>query len=98
MATSGEQQTLNADGPSVTVATLGPLHLSLTGDFGSGTAKLQSKGPNGSWIDVANGSFTAVTDTIFDFPARSETDVRVDLSGATAPALVVWLQGNAPHH
>ena len=98
MASSGDIETLSANGQTAVTVTIGPARLSLTGTFGSGTAKLQAKDPGGNWIDVANGSFTAVTDTIFDFPARSETDLRVDLSGSTNPTLVVWIQGNAPHH
>ena len=98
MASSGTQQTLNADGQTEWVTTMGPLRLSLKGDFGSGTAKLQARNPDGDADDVTNGSFTEVTDTIFDFPERSETDVRVDLSGATNPVLRAWLQGDAPYH
>jgi hypothetical protein len=99
MASTGYIKTLDADGQTEWVTVHGPVRLSLTGTFGSGTAKLQARTPEyNTAVDVKNGSFTAVTDTLFDFPAKSETDVRVDLSGSTSPLLVVWIQGNAPHH
>lgn len=99
MTSSGNIETLTADGKTKVVTVLGPVRVSLTGDFGSGTAQVQVLLPDdGNEVNVALGSFTAVTDTIFDFPERSETDIRVDLSGSTAPALLVWIQGNAPHH
>ncbi len=98
MASTGNVETLDKDSETQWVTTIGPLRLSLTGVFGSGTAKLQARTPEGTIVDVAEGSFTAATDTIFDFPARSETDVRVKLTGSSSPLLVVWLQGNAAYH
>lgn len=92
MASSGDRQTLAADGQTTSVKTINPVRMSLTGTFGGGTAKLQVQDPNEAWVDVAGGSFTAVTDTLFDFPKMSVNDLRVDISGSTTPALVVWLQ------
>lgn len=98
MTSSGDTETLAEDGKTKVVTVMGPARVSLTGDFGGGTAQVQALLPDGNEVDLALGSFTAVTDTIFDFPERSETDLRVDLSGSTNPALLVWIQGNAPHH
>lgn len=92
MSSSGERQTLGVDGQTPERGTVGSVRLSLTGTFGGGTAKLQAKDPSGTFVDVDGGSFTAVTDTIFDFPANVQNQLRVDLSGSTAPALVIWLQ------
>ena len=93
MAGTGNKQTLAADGQTDVKIFVGPVRLSLTGDFGTGTAKLQSKDPSGAFVDIANGLFNAVTDTVFDFPIGASNELRVDLAGATAPALVVWIPG-----
>ena len=89
---SGERQTLSADGNTSASQTIGPVRLSLTGGFGSGTAQLQAKDPSNAWISVANGAFTAATDTLFDFPEDSVNDLRVNISSSTNPTLVIWLQ------
>ena len=92
---SGKRQTLAADGQTDAKAYSGPIRLSLTGTFGGGTAQLQARDPQGNWVSVAGGAFTAVTDTIFDFTAESQNILRVDISSSTTPALVVWIQGKA---
>lgn len=94
MAVTGYRESMSADGQSGEVQVGGPVRLSLTGDFGSGTAKLQSKDPSGAWVDVANGSFTAATDTLFDFPIEANNELRVDLASSSGAALIVWLQAN----
>ncbi len=88
------RQVLTADGDTDTKQFVGPVRLSLTGTFGGGTAKLQAKDLSAAFIDIANGSFTAATDTIFDFPEGSRNFLKVNIAGSTTPALVVWLQGN----
>jgi hypothetical protein len=85
--------TLGADGNTKGVEVYGRCHLSLTNDFGSGTAKLQAQAPDGSWVDVANGAFTAATDTVFDFPRYGINTVRVNLASSTSPDLDIWIQG-----
>ena len=90
---SGDRQTLSANGQTNAKRYIGPIRLSLSGTFGGGTATLQSKDPAGNWVDIANGAFTAVTDTIFDFPGDVGNTVRVNLTGSTSPALVIWVQG-----
>ena len=86
------RQVLSADGSTSAVSFVGPARLSLTGNFGTGTAQLQVRDPSSATISVANGSFTAATDTIFDFPAHTPNTLNVDLAGSSAPALVVWIQ------
>ena len=93
MAGTGNRQTLAADGQTDPKIFIGPIKLSLTGSFGTGTAKLQAKDPSGAFVDIATGSFAAATDTIFDFPVSDSNELKVDLAGATAPALVIWIQG-----
>ncbi len=93
MSGQGNKQTLTADDTTDERSFIGPIRLSLTGTFGGGTAKLQSKDPKGVVVDVANGSFTAATDTLFDFPVQSVNDLKVNLSGSTTPVLAVWIQG-----
>ena len=94
MAQVNYAETLTADGETTAQTCVGPVRLSLTGDFGSGTAVLQGRIPNGDYVAITGGSFTAATDTIFSFTAESKNDLRVSLSGATAPDLVVWLQAD----
>jgi len=94
MAGTGNRQTLAADGQTDPKIFIGPVRLSLTGSFGAGTEKLQCKDPSGEFIDIASGSFAAAADAIFDFPITESNELQVDLAGATAPALVVWIQGN----
>ena len=94
MAGSGTRAALAADGNTAAITVSGPVRLSLTGAFGSGTAKLQATDPGGNWVDVDGGSFTDVTDTVFDFPAFAFNNLRVNLASATDPALVVWIQSS----
>lgn len=92
MAGKGDRQTLVADGNTVDTGTVGPVRLSLTGGFGGGTAKLQALDPSGAYVDVAGGSFTAATDTLFDFPEYAQNQLRVNINGSTTPTLVIWIQ------
>ena len=92
MASSGERQTLVADGNTEDVGTVGAVRLSLTGGFGGGTAKLQAQDPSGAYVDVDGGSFTAAGDTLFDFPANVQNQLRVNIASSTTPTLVVWIQ------
>ena len=92
MASTGDVFTLTADGQTPTFRATGTVHISLTGSFGGGTAKLQARTPRGSWVDIAEASFTYAVNKLCDFPGGAETDIRIDLSSATAPSLVVWFQ------
>ena len=92
MAGSGTRQTLSADGQSASLKVVGDCRLSLSGDFGSGTAKVQAKDPGGNSVDIAGASYTAATDTLLNFPTDAVNEVNIDLSGSTGPALVIWWQ------
>jgi len=93
MAGTGNRQVLTTNTQTNPKIFIGPVRLSLTGSFGTGIGKLQAKDPSGVFVDVANGSFTAASDTIFDFPVSDSNELQVDLAGATAPTLAVWIQG-----
>ncbi len=94
MATSGNRQTLTADGQTTYVKVVGPVRISITGDFGTGTAKVQVKDPSDAAVDVANASYTAAADLYLEFPPKAINEIRVDLSGSVNPALVVWVQSS----
>ena len=93
MSSSGDRQELSANGTTTFNKYRGPVSLSLSGTFGGGTAKLQRKDPSDAIVDVQGGSFTVVTDTIFDFPQGEVNDLAVNLAGSTGPALVIVTQG-----
>ena len=84
--------TLSADGQTAWVIVIGPARVSITGTFGGGTAQIETKDPSGAAVDLAEGSTTDAIDKLLDFPPNSRNEIRVDLSGATSPALVVWIQ------
>ncbi len=90
---TGDRQVLSADGNTDAVKYVGPIRLSLKGDFGSGTATLQDKDPVNVFDGVTNGVFTAEADKLIDYPIAEINEVRVNLAGSTAPTLVVWIQG-----
>ena len=92
MANSGNRQTLAADGQTNYVRVVGPIRVSITGGFGSGTAKLQAKDPGDNAVDVAGASYTAVADALLEFPPHAVNQIRVDLASSSGPALVVWIQ------
>ncbi len=92
MPAVSDRQTLSADGQTNYVQVVGPARVSISGTFGSGTAKIQTRDPEGNAIDVVDGSFTAAADKYLSFPPGSRNAVRVDLASATSPSLVVWVQ------
>lgn len=58
--------------------------ITVSGSFGSGTVKFQISRDNGAtWIDPANGSFTAADAKRFKL--KSGYLVRFNLSGSTSP-------------
>lgn len=93
MSSSGDRQVLTADSTTTFRKFIGPVRLSLTGTFGGGTAKLQTKDPSDAVIDVDGGSFTALTDTRFDYADDAINELAVNLAGAGGPSLKVWIQG-----
>ena len=90
---AGEFITLGADGSTKWVEVYGRCHLSLTNDFGTGTATLEALAADGSTVSIANGAFTAATDTVFDFPRYGINNVRITLASSSSPDLDVWIQG-----
>lgn len=90
---TGDRQVLSANGNTDPIKYVGPIRVSLKGDFGSGTATLQDKGPDNVFDGVTNGVFTAEADKLIDYPIAEVNEVQVDLTGSTSPALVVWIQG-----
>mgnify|MGYP001812811864 CR=1 FL=1 len=93
MIVDGHIETLSADGDSAEVDVIGPAYVHLSGTFDSGTAKIQFKGSDGTWRDVAGASYAAAADKVVDFPPRSQNTLRVNLNGSTSPALVVGIKG-----
>lgn len=92
---SGNRQTLSANGDTDARTYIGPVRVVFSGTFGGGTAKVQARDPSGAVVDVVNGSFSAVADKIFDFPAGESNVLSVNLAGSTSPAFVAWLQGKS---
>jgi len=91
---TGDRQVLSADGNTDPKKYVGPIRVSLKGDFGSGgTATIEDKGPDNLFDGVTNGVFTAEADKLIDYPVAEINEVRVDLTGSTSPTLVVWIQG-----
>jgi hypothetical protein len=74
------------------VNAIGPVRMSLTGDFGGGTATLQAQDPDSSWTNVIGSGFSSAADALIDFPGWVSNTVRVNLTSTSAPNLVVWLQ------
>lgn len=93
MTTSGDRQTLNTNGKTAPRAYVGPVRVSLTGTFGGGTLKIQAEDPTAVFVDVDGTAKTAVGDFVIDFPPSAENRLQADLSGATSPTLVIWIQG-----
>ena len=93
MATSGDRQVLNANGKTTARNFVGPVRVSLTGNFGGGTFKMEAEDPSGVFVDVEGSVLATAGDFIIDFPPGAQNKIRGDLSGATSPALVVWNQG-----
>ncbi len=93
MQVDGLVETLSADGNSTEHDVIGPAYVSVSGNFGGGTAKIQRKGSDGTFRDLAGASYTAAADKLVDFPPRSQNTIRVNLNGSTTPALVVEIKG-----
>ncbi len=95
MSSSGNRQVLSANGSTTANNFIGPVRVSFSGTFGSGTIVLEAEDPSGAQLTVIGSSSTADADLFFDFPAASSNELRATLTGATAPTLAVWIQGRA---
>ena len=93
MTTSGDRQTLSDNGQTTPRTYVGPVRVSCTGTFGGGTLKIQAEDPTAVFVDVDGTVKTAIGDFVIDFPPGAENRLQADLSGATGPALVIWIQG-----
>lgn len=82
-------QTLTADGNGneYTVHGNSGVWVHWSGNYGSGTAKLQFKDHGGTFRDVAGGSDTIATDDIYELPHG--TIIRTNLNGSSGAALIV---------
>jgi hypothetical protein len=92
MKGSGYEEILSADGPTVFKKYIGPVVVTLTGNFGGGTAKIQRKNRAEAVVDVVGASYTVADEKILDYSPGAVNWLAVDLSGSTAPALVVEIQ------
>lgn len=95
MTTSGNRQTLAADGQTDAQQFVGPVRVSYTGDFGSGTAKIQAEDPSEAFIDIAGSAKAAAADFVIDFPPHAVNLLQTDLAGSSSPAFVVWIQSSS---
>ena len=86
--------TLSANGSTEWVPVKGPTHLHLSGNFGGGTATLEFKDSSDTARAIANGAFSTATDKLVSLGFN--TEVRVTLSGATSPSLIVEILSHAP--
>lgn len=93
MSAVSDFQTLSADGNTTWVEVVGPCRISISNDFGSGTATIQARTPENAALAVAEGTATAAVDKVVDFPAGSRNAVRVNLASSSSPDLDVWVQG-----
>ena len=91
------EEILSADGSTVWAKTVGPVWVSLTSSFGTGTAKIQRKNAAGTAVDIAGESYTAVADRLLDFPPESTNEIRVNIASSTTPTLAVSIQWSSPY-
>ena len=90
---NGTNGTLTAVGDTSEFQVSGGLHVHVSGTFGGGSIKLQAKGPDTLWHDIADAVWTAAADQAVFFPDKSVTQVRLSLTGGAGHALYWWLQG-----
>ena len=90
------EETLSADGSTSWTSVKGPVWVSLSGTFGSGTAKIQRKNNAGAAVDIVGESHTVIADRVIDFPEKSVNEVRVNIASSTSPALVTSIQWTSP--
>lgn len=90
------EQTLDADGSTDWVPVKGECWVSLSGDFGGGTATIERKNAAGTAVAIAGETHTVAADRLIDFPDRSTNEVRVTIASSTNPALVCSVQWSSP--
>lgn len=85
---------LTGNGQGDWVPVKGPFHYHVSGNFGGGTVQVQFLDVDGNTRVIAGSQATAAVDKLVN--TGFNTDVRVDLSGATAPALDYNIKSLAP--
>lgn len=90
------EQTLAADGSTTWAKVKGTCWVSLSSDFGSGTATIERKNAAGAAVAIAAEAHTTAVDRIIDFPDQSTNEVRVTLASSTSPSLVCSIQWASP--
>ena len=90
------EQTLTEDGSTTYAKVKGPCWISLSGDFGGGTATIERKNSAGTAVAIAGESHTVAADRLIDFPDKSVNEVRVTIACSTTPALAVSMQWSSP--
>lgn len=90
------EETLSADGSTTYAKVKGSCWVSLSGDFGGGTATIERKNSAGTAVAIAGEAHTVAADRIIDFPAGSVNEVRVTIASSTAPALATSVQWSSP--
>ena len=91
MSAGGIISNLLADGATPGRGTVGPVRVFVYGTFGSGSAQVQMQAPDDAWQDV-DTALTADGEVFINVPPGVQNKVRVDLSGATAPDIDIWIQ------
>ena len=93
---TGTQETLEANGQTSGIIVVGPVRISMIGNDGGGTSKIQFKDRNGDWKDVPGiTTITVPTEVILGWPTGVRNEVRVDLAGSTNPDWDVLIQSAA---
>jgi len=65
----------------------------VTGTFGAGSAEVETRDPDGNWLAPYGAApLTADGEVIIDAPDFVQNEIRVALTGATAPTVSVWIQ------
>lgn len=85
-------QTLSASGSTGWFRVQGTLaNVMLSGSFGGGAVAVECKSSDGTAIPMCNPANTPVSLTVaqsINLEVRAETEIRLTLSGATAPTLL----------
>lgn len=78
------------------VGFVGPVRYRVSGDFGGGTAVLQTAvSAAATFVPVAGTTATAAVDKISDFPPGALNTCKVALTGGAAASCDVLLQGSS---
>lgn len=95
---SGNTQTISANGSTTGVDVIGPTAVRCSeGTWGGGTLQLEYYDSTlAEWKDIIDGSFTDDFSKLVDFPPGAPNTIRATLTGATGPDLDFNVQGSSP--